>query len=87
MKMPSSELKYCHFIPGLDFRLSANTAIGRERVRTRKKKKEKCITKAKWGKGEICSQKVEHTWKLFLFGFGVQVVRNTTYFRSETSSE
>lgn len=28
--MPSSELKYCHFIPGLDFRLSANTVDGRE---------------------------------------------------------
>lgn len=28
--MPSSELKYCHFIPGLDFRLSANTGKGRE---------------------------------------------------------
>lgn len=26
VKMPSSELKYCHFIPGLDFRLSASTA-------------------------------------------------------------
>lgn len=25
MKMPSSELKYCHLIPGLDFRLSART--------------------------------------------------------------
>lgn len=25
VKMPSSELKYCHLMPGLDFRLSANT--------------------------------------------------------------
>ncbi len=31
MKMPSSELKYCHFIPGLDFRLSANTVERRDR--------------------------------------------------------
>ena len=30
--MPSSELKYCHFIPGLDFRLSASTAEGRDKV-------------------------------------------------------
>lgn len=85
MKMPSSELKYCHFIPGLDFRLSANTAIGRERVRTRKKKN--TLLKLNGANGKICSQTVQHTWKLFLFGFGVQVVRNTTYFRSETASE
>ncbi|TNN34050.1 hypothetical protein EYF80_055786 [Liparis tanakae] len=25
VKMPSSELKYCHLMPGLDFRLSAST--------------------------------------------------------------
>lgn len=37
VKMPSSELKYCHFIPGLDFRLSARTAEkrGRNRLKTR----------------------------------------------------
>ena len=34
MKMPSSELKYCHFIPALDFRLSANTAEGKDTERT-----------------------------------------------------
>lgn len=35
VKMPSSELKYCHFIPGLDFRLSARTAEKRKRLKIR----------------------------------------------------
>ena len=32
VKIPSSELKYCHLIPGLDFRLSARTGgVGKKK--------------------------------------------------------
>lgn len=40
MKMPSSELKYCHLIPGLDFRLSARTEGCRGKTKNKELQRE-----------------------------------------------